>query len=343
MTYKTDPARWTHSLDEAPDVLRAPLAAARNEGPSDRQMAALALKLAALSAGTAAAASAATASAATSTTTTVGGGAAAAAAAASAGGLSIAKIIVSVALFGAAITGAVVVQNKVSQNQGAQSRSAVVERGVDVAAQPETQPSAEPQFAPASPAALGAAPAPSGVEAGREAAQVEALPSITSLANEDTEAAVGAEPSVTAPGKSVATRESAVRTSRGSRASTVQSRASSAQATSSTAQVSEKSSTNAAPRDVAASAAPGTSSEVELLRRARAALGSRPRAAFVLTQQHREQYPNGMFAQERDALAVEAMLRAGETSTARSLAERFLNNYPNSPAAHRFRETMGLR
>ena len=83
-------------------------------------------------------------------------------------------------------------------------------------------------------------------------------------------------------------------------------------------------------------------SEVELLRRARAALGSRPRAAYALTEEHREHYPSGVFAQERDALAIEALLRAGDDGTARELARHFVRDYPASPHAHRFRETLGL-
>ena len=68
----------------------------------------------------------------------------------------------------------------------------------------------------------------------------------------------------------------------------------------------------------------------------------RPREAFALTEQHREHYARGTFAQERDALAIEALMRAGEMDMARDLARRFVRTYPSSPHAHRFRETMGL-
>jgi outer membrane protein assembly factor BamD (BamD/ComL family) len=87
----------------------------------------------------------------------------------------------------------------------------------------------------------------------------------------------------------------------------------------------------------------GQLSEIELLRRARNALTNRPREAFALTEQHRQQYPSGMFAQERDALAIEALMRSGDMATARSLAERFVREHPNSAHAHRFREAMGIR
>lgn len=83
-------------------------------------------------------------------------------------------------------------------------------------------------------------------------------------------------------------------------------------------------------------------SEVELLRRARAALTGRPREAFALTEQHRQHYVHGVFAQERDALAIEALMRAGDLDVARDLARRFIRDYPSSPHAHRLHETMRL-
>ena len=168
MTYNTDPSRWTDSLAEAPDALRAPFAAARNEGPSDLQMKALALKLAALSAGTAAAATAATAKAAASTT--AGG-----AAAASAGTFSMAKVAISVALFGASITGAVVWQGKVSVRQDAQTP--VVQQA------PGRHSSEEPlaeQELPSAHVGKGTAGAPTTEASGATAVMPSAVPAASS-------------------------------------------------------------------------------------------------------------------------------------------------------------------
>jgi outer membrane protein assembly factor BamD (BamD/ComL family) len=67
-----------------------------------------------------------------------------------------------------------------------------------------------------------------------------------------------------------------------------------------------------------------------------------PRDAFTLTEAHREYYPRGVFAQERDALAIEALMRSGDMTRAKALAEEFVSAHPNSPHAHRFREAMGL-
>jgi hypothetical protein len=98
--------------------------------------------------------------------------------------------------------------------------------------------------------------------------------------------------------------------------------------------------------DVRTSAVSGTNvappSEISLLRSAQVALAGRPREAFQLTQQHRRLYPAGEFAQERDALAIQALMRSGDTEQARDLAQAFIRAYPSSPHAHRFREAMGI-
>lgn len=318
MTYNTDPSRWTDSLAEAPDALRAPFAAARNEGPSDLQMKALALKLAALSAGTAAAATAATAKAAASTT--AGG-----AAAASAGTFSMAKVALSVALFGATVTGAVVWQGKVSVRQGASA--------------PIAQPATSGQPSEAQPAAKRLEAAPVAEErAIRRAATPEASPSEAPIA-ENTAPGTTTE-AVGPQSRSVASKARVT--------SPADEAPSAARTVSVTARMSSRARSNAVHVPAAKSASTvnvtaAKSTEVDLLRSARAALASRPREAFAITQEHREQYPRGMFAQERDALAIEALMRAGEMSTARTLAERFVREHPSSPHAHRFRETMDLR
>jgi hypothetical protein len=319
MTYNTDPSRWSDSLGEAPDVLRAPFAAARNEAPSDLQMKALALKLAALSAGTAAAATAATAKAAASTT--AGGGAVAA----SAGTFSVAKVAVSVALFGATLTGAVVWQGKLSVRQGNQQ----------------------------APAAQVAHEAPLAHETSRPAEQKlqNARLGTNAVAPASTSAAVGGAPSIqpdapaavapTASNQNGVTSpadESSDRTSVRSSTSNVRSSSSSARTRQGAVKApSSKSSVSSMPSGAGSTAG---ASEVDLLRQARAALASRPREAFAITQSHRQQYPQGVFAQERDALAIEALMRAGEMGTARSLAERFVREHPSSPHTHRFNETI---
>lgn len=320
MKYDQDPVRWTESPLSAPELLRAPLRAACNEGPSDLQMKALALKLAALSAGGAAAATAATAKASTTASGT--------AAAASAGAFSVGKMIATVALLGAAATGAVVWQTG-SAPRDAGATTVMNAQPVVIEAQPLQAGTPEPTVAPV----VQAAPEPA-VEQLKPATQVE--PTVEPMARVEADA-VPPRPEAQPQARPTATATRAK-----------QSR--SASATPAKVHVGEAASSEAQPQNSAAGAtvgprvAPaGQPSEVELLRRARSLLSARPREAFSLTEAHRDAYPNGLFAQERDALAVEALVRAGETDKARSLAERFVRAYPNSPHAHRFREAMGIR
>lgn len=76
-------------------------------------------------------------------------------------------------------------------------------------------------------------------------------------------------------------------------------------------------------------------SETALLRDARLALNGDPARALALTEQHRQEYPNGGFAQEREVIAITALARLGRTSEARSRAERFRSAYPTSPYIER--------
>ena len=71
--------------------------------------------------------------------------------------------------------------------------------------------------------------------------------------------------------------------------------------------------------------------ERALLDLARAA-GSQgePARVFELTERHRAQFARGKLAEEREALAIRALLSLGRTSEARTRAEAFHLAYPNS-------------
>jgi hypothetical protein len=303
MSYSNDPVRWTAHPDDAPDALRAPLEAAGREAPSEQQMKALALKLAAIGVGTAAAASAATAKAAAGT---------AAVGAKSAGVLTVTKVLASLAVVGAVGAGAVMMR---SQSEQAQPRATVAAPATEVSPATDLAPAAPP----ASPQGAGSA-APSGAEATpfrteTTPSRTETTPSRTETTPSRTEEAPG---ETRARSRHVATRE---RTTKRERAH-------------------QPAKHRLGVKVVAP--AEKIPSEVELLRQARAALASQPREAFALTEQHRQHYARGTFVQERDALAIEALLRTGELDMARDLARRFVRDYPSSPHAHRFREKMGL-
>lgn len=75
--------------------------------------------------------------------------------------------------------------------------------------------------------------------------------------------------------------------------------------------------------------------EYALLRAARGALAREPARALSLADQHARQFASGMLAQEREAIAVDALVRLGQIGSARVRAQRFLRNYPQSPYVKR--------
>ncbi len=67
-----------------------------------------------------------------------------------------------------------------------------------------------------------------------------------------------------------------------------------------------------------------------------------PRRAVALADEGARQFPNGFFAQEREAIAITSLLRLGRDGDARARAERFLIRYPRGPAAEKIRKAVGL-
>ncbi|HEV8550150.1 MAG TPA: hypothetical protein VGQ57_13995, partial [Polyangiaceae bacterium] len=82
-------------------------------------------------------------------------------------------------------------------------------------------------------------------------------------------------------------------------------------------------------------------SEVELLKEARSALGADPLQAYALSERCRAQYPNGGFAQEREYIAISALVRLGRANDARSRASLFRMHYPNSAYLPRLARMLG--
>ena len=86
---------------------------------------------------------------------------------------------------------------------------------------------------------------------------------------------------------------------------------------------------------------PDAAGELALLRRALAALPSRPTLALELAQQHAREHAHGVFAQEREAIAIDAELALQRTAAAEARVRRFLAAYPRSPHAPRMRALLG--
>lgn len=71
-------------------------------------------------------------------------------------------------------------------------------------------------------------------------------------------------------------------------------------------------------------------SELDLMRDAKAALPVDPNQALTILNRHARLYPSGVLAQEREVLAIDALLRLGRKSEASARAARFSSNYPAS-------------
>jgi hypothetical protein len=77
--------------------------------------------------------------------------------------------------------------------------------------------------------------------------------------------------------------------------------------------------------------------EMQGIARARALLGSDPAAAVAELVKLRREHPNGFFVEERRALTILALARAGNGAAAHEQGTAFLKRYPNGPFTDRVR------
>lgn len=75
---------------------------------------------------------------------------------------------------------------------------------------------------------------------------------------------------------------------------------------------------------------PAAPSEAAILERARRSLGKNPAGALAATQEHKRLYPNGVLAQEREVIAIEALKQLKREGEAKSRAESFETEHPES-------------
>lgn len=75
--------------------------------------------------------------------------------------------------------------------------------------------------------------------------------------------------------------------------------------------------------------------EIVLVDEARTALAGDPARALELTETHRRFHPRGLLVQERETLAIRALVALGRMDAARTRASRFFESFPGS--AHRAR------
>jgi hypothetical protein len=80
--------------------------------------------------------------------------------------------------------------------------------------------------------------------------------------------------------------------------------------------------------------------ELKILRQAQDDLVDRPLRALKRTEQHRSDYPLGVFAQEREMIAIEALFQLNRVNQGRHRAKRFLDRFGDSTHAPRVRSLL---
>ncbi len=98
-----------------------------------------------------------------------------------------------------------------------------------------------------------------------------------------------------------------------------------------------------APAPAASSSAEPESgeSEMALFRRAQQSLAASPAQALELCSQHQRKFPRSAFGQEREVIAIDALVRLGRRSEAEARADQFARAYPGSAHNRRIDALLG--
>jgi hypothetical protein len=84
-----------------------------------------------------------------------------------------------------------------------------------------------------------------------------------------------------------------------------------------------------------------SSTELDIIQRAQTALTSDPSRALAITNEHARAYASGEFVQEREVIAVEALVKMGEREEASRRALALAHRFPNTPYATRLEKAVG--
>ena len=88
---------------------------------------------------------------------------------------------------------------------------------------------------------------------------------------------------------------------------------------------------------------PAPPGELQLLADAQRLLATDPTAALAITETHRHDFARGELAEEREVIAIDALMRLHRESEARSRAADFLDRYDGSGHARRVRHLIGAQ
>lgn len=91
------------------------------------------------------------------------------------------------------------------------------------------------------------------------------------------------------------------------------------------------------------SASEPSQDELALVARAQEALARTPGAALSLAAEHERAFPHGVLTQEREVIAIDALLRLGRRTEAEARATRFHQRFPTSALGHRVDVLLAVR
>jgi type IV secretory pathway VirB10-like protein len=87
--------------------------------------------------------------------------------------------------------------------------------------------------------------------------------------------------------------------------------------------------------------AAGSREEFALIARAQGVLAGNPGLALALTSDHERNFPNGVLIQERELVAIDALLRLGRRAEATARAAHFHRHFPTSVHGRRIDVLLG--
>lgn len=106
--------------------------------------------------------------------------------------------------------------------------------------------------------------------------------------------------------------------------------------------VAKKRASKPGPRTAAQPSA-GADEEMLLLRRATQALTGAPAQALAMTDEHRRRFPDGVMDQERELIAIRALVALGRSEEARQRGERFAHSHAGSVYRQQIEAAIGKR